>query len=231
MIKLEERFNYIRLFFTYLEIGPKVFLKVLEYLYEGEKPLEKHLYQEILKRNHRNLTKDDTIRLRQIEDGESTLQDLDFTLLKKLIHVVCQVRGTDSVLWSGRCPFEKQNTLEYLMFHFSKSRNEVIHEIERLKFLSDAEYKIIHERNVHDLSSIINRVAIRGHLPEAKVDEWHEELLSDMHSLMTISNYSSILGDMSPPDRTNNKAIPSAKSTKPEDSQSVISDTTDTGPF
>ena len=179
---LRKRMNYVKLIFLFLDVGANVMVTAFRSLYEGKRPPEKYLI-DLAKEKKNNLYDVEKETLQRLKNGQMTLDQVDITLMYKLMQLTCGLErksGKKNSVWSKNCPKEKRKCVEHLLYRYKELRNKLIHDFTGLQFLSDSSFSRIEEKNEKLLNTIIIEVGIRAELKENEIIEWQRKLRDDL---------------------------------------------------
>lgn len=169
----ENYINQIKLFYLVVKIGGDVFVQTLKTLYQGPLPIESHLV-DVADEKTSKINKDEKELLQNIKSGLRDLKCLDLTLSFKLIQLTSCLEPKHSsfssqCVWTKRCPKEKQNFLEHLLFKFKTEKNKLIRNFATMSIITDEMFYKLKNEYVNSLKLIVEKLGERANLSKQDV--------------------------------------------------------------
>ncbi|KAL7634253.1 UNVERIFIED_CONTAM: hypothetical protein RMT77_015583 [Armadillidium vulgare] len=172
--------NQMKLFYLVMKVGGDVFAETLTLLYSGEEPMEENLLK-IAKIKSNGFNSDEKTFLANLKEGKRDIKSMDISLSFKLIQLTCGLEKKqnflkNSCVWSKRCPKEKQNSLEHLLYKYKLERNDLVHQFSGLGLISNEEFIRRKNQNMEHLFDIVRKVGEKAKLSSDEVNSWRNRI-------------------------------------------------------
>ncbi|KAB7499754.1 hypothetical protein Anas_13607 [Armadillidium nasatum] len=110
---------------------------------------------------------------------------MDISLSFKLIQLTCGLEQkqnflNNSCVWSKRCPIEKQNNLEHLLYKYKLERNDLVHEFSSLGLISNEEFIERKNQNLKHIFDIVRKVGEKAELSSDEVESWIKRIETEV---------------------------------------------------
>ncbi|KAL7634255.1 UNVERIFIED_CONTAM: hypothetical protein RMT77_015585 [Armadillidium vulgare] len=176
--------NQMKLFYLVMKVGGDVFVETLTLLYTGEEPIEENLLK-IAEIKSNGFNFDEKTFLANLKEGKRDIKNMDISLSFKLIQLTCGLEQkqnflNNSCVWSKRCPVEKQNSLEHLLYKYKLERNDLVHEFSSLGLISNEEFIKRKIQNMEHLFDIVRKVGEKAELSSDEVESWIKRIETEV---------------------------------------------------
>ncbi|KAB7493966.1 hypothetical protein Anas_08147 [Armadillidium nasatum] len=167
-----------------MKVGGDVFVETLILLYIGEEPIEENLLK-IAEIKSNGFNFDEKTFLTNLKEGKRDIKNMDISLSFKLIQLTCGLEQkqnflNNSCVWSKRCPIEKQNNLEHLLYKYKLERNDLVHEFSSLGLISNEEFIERKNQNLKHIFDIVRKVGEKAELSSDEVESWIKRIETEV---------------------------------------------------
>ncbi|KAL7634252.1 UNVERIFIED_CONTAM: hypothetical protein RMT77_015582 [Armadillidium vulgare] len=167
----KESLKQLKIVYVVMKVGGDVFAEALTLLYAGAKPIEENLLK-IAEIKSNGFNSDEKTFLENLKKGKNDIKNMDISMSFKLIQLTCGLESKNSRVWTKKCPKEKENSLEHLLWRFKQERNDIVHQFSNLGHVSDEEFLERIEQNTKHLSTIVEKVGEKAQLSSDEVNSW-----------------------------------------------------------